>query len=319
MTGNHSMPLDYPQLLDHLSIGVAVIDPELTVLFWNRWLEEHSMLGREEMVGRPIQELFRPYVRREFVNKAREVLQRGMPAFFTHKAHQYIFPFPTVRSFLDEELMRMEQTVILSPLQDEDGEVQHILVSVFDISDWIIYQQQVLASKKELEKLSLIDDLTQVPNRRAIMEQVEKQLHIHNRKHRELALVIVDLDHFKRVNDTHGHQCGDEVLRKVAWLLADNLRGYDLLGRYGGEEFLIVLPETSRDQAIQVCERLRLAVASHSFAGRESFGMTISLGIAWKAAEGKGKFDRLFASADQCLYEAKDSGRNRVVCAGEAA
>jgi diguanylate cyclase (GGDEF)-like protein len=109
------------------------------------------------------------------------------------------------------------------------------------------------------------------------------------------------------------------VLRKVAWLLADNLRGYDLLGRYGGEEFLIVLPETSRDQAIQVCERLRLAVASHSFAGRESFGMTISLGIAWKAAEGKGKFDRLFASADQCLYEAKDSGRNRVVCAGEAA
>lgn len=318
MTGNRHQPMDYPQLLDHLSIGVAVLDAHLTVLFWNRWLEEHSLLRREEMIGRPIHELFRPHIRKEFINKAREVVTSRAPAFFTHKAHQHMFPFLTVRSYLDNELMRMEQTVILSPLQDEEGVVRHIAVSVFDISDWIIYQQQLLASKKELEKLSLIDDLTHIPNRRAVMEQVDKQLHIHNRKHRELAMAIVDLDHFKEVNDTHGHQYGDEVLRKIAWLLADNLRGYDLLGRYGGEEFLLVLPETSRDEAIEACERLRLAVEAHAFRGREApFSMTISIGIAWKGAETKGKFDQLFNAADQCLYRAKEGGRNRVVCQEE--
>lgn len=306
--------MDYRQVLNHLSIGVAVIDSSFTVVYWNRWMEEHSLRTQDEMVGRSILAYVTPHIRHSFMKKARAVLERGAPAFFTHKVHQHIFPFHTVRSYLDVDLARMEQTVVLSPLAGPDGDIEQIMVSVFDISDWISYQNQFLESQRELEKLSLIDDLTQIPNRRALVEQFDRQVSIHQRKKRPLAVILIDIDHFKRVNDTHGHQCGDEVLRTLARILMESLRGYDIVGRYGGEEFLVVLPETSRDQAILVAERLRAKVAQTCFPWKKiTLQVTVSLGLAVKKEQEKIGCDDLFKVADECLYRAKEHGRNKVV------
>lgn len=184
--------MDYVQFFDHLSIGITVLDPALKVVFWNRWMEEHSLLLRDDMLGRPVHELFAPPVKKVFVSKAGEVFKHGSPAFFSHGEHQWVFPFVTVRSYLRGKLEKMEQTVILSPIKDADNIVRYILVSVFDISDWVLNQNQLLASKKKFEKLSLVDGLTQIPNRRALMEQVRRQLHMHLRKKRPLSLAMVE-------------------------------------------------------------------------------------------------------------------------------
>ncbi len=306
--------LNYEQVLNHLSIGVAVINRSLEVQYWNRWMEEHSLIPAEQILDCPIDDIFSPGMRREFIKKARQVLRTGSPAFFTNKVHQHVFPFHTVRSYMSNELSRMEQTVILSPLLDKEGETTRILISVFDISDWVFFQNELKESRRELEKLTLIDDLTQIPNRRAIMEQLNRQLSIHLRKKRPLALIVLDIDHFKKVNDTHGHQCGDVVLRKLAWILVDALRGYDIVGRYGGEEFVIILPESNRNQAVLVAERLRAMVEETPIAyQKQQIDITVSLGVAIKGEQEKVGQDKLFKVADRCLYMAKEHGRNKVV------
>lgn len=313
--------IDHIQLLDHLSIGVIVIDEPLTVVFWNRWMEEHSLLSRAEVEGKPLYEIFPDIVRKEFTAKAREAFRHGEPTFFTHKVHQFMFPFHSARSLLDKALEPMQQTVILSPLKDSNGQTRQLLVSVFDISDWIAYQDQLLSSKRELEKLSRVDDLTQIANRRAIMEQLHYELCLHARKKRQLTLVLIDIDHFKGVNDSYGHQCGDRLLWEIAQLLSDHRRAYDKLGRYGGEEFMMILPETGADDALQVCERLRLAVAGTAFKACNHFlSVTVSIGVAVfdgatiPRTDTTG--DELFRAADTNLYRAKELGRNRVELPG---
>ncbi|MBU0483711.1 MAG: GGDEF domain-containing protein [Proteobacteria bacterium] len=306
--------IDFVQLMDHLSIGTAVIDPSLHIVFWNKWMAEHSLISREEAMGRPIHKLFPELVKKGLVKKAREVIRSGQPVFFTHKVHQAMFPFHAGRSYLGNKLSPMQQTVILSPIKTEDDITGQVLISVFDITDWVTYQNQLLKSKKELETLSHIDDLTQIPNRRNIMTKLRNELILHTRRNRPLALVVADIDHFKKVNDTYGHQCGDFVLNEIAHILSHELRGYDELGRYGGEEFLLILPETSWEQAILVCERLRIAIEESVFRfDNYTIRLTISLGVAFKDSQEKGNPDKLFKKADACLYKAKERGRNQVV------
>jgi len=307
--------VDFVQLLDHLSMGILVLNESLDVLFWNRWMAEHSLIARQDAVGKPIYDLFPELSSKGFIAKAHNVFKVGHPAFFTQKIHQNLFPLPTARSFLNSTpLIEMQQTVIISPLKDADGITMHILVSVFDISDWVIFQQQLLKSKDELEKLTLIDDLTQISNRRSIMERLRIEHARHLRKKQPMALVMIDIDHFKQVNDTHGHLCGDYVLCEMARVFSDELRVYDVMGRYGGEEFLMLLPETDREQAILVSERVRAAVERKLFFyDKKDIKLTISLGVAWLQASDNIPADELLRKADDRLYRAKKIGRNRVV------
>lgn len=156
------------------------------------------------------------------------------------------------------------------------------------------------------------DPLTGLANRGAIMRELENRFGLSRRYGRPMGLVIVDLDHFKIVNDTRGHAAGDEVLRAFAATVAAQLREPDLAGRIGGEEFLLLLPETDLEGAAVVAERLRLAVASMVPGGAaQGLACTCSLGAA--QAEGRDKSaGEVLARADAALYRAKGSGRNRV-------
>jgi two-component system cell cycle response regulator len=130
-----------------------------------------------------------------------------------------------------------------------------------------------------------------------------------------VALLMIDLDHFKRVNDTHGHLVGDAVLRDVAELLISGVRGSDFVGRFGGEEFLVVLPDTDDDGAAAFAERIRERIDGHAFGGRDggpSLQMTASIGVATFPAALIESVEDLFARADAALYRAKADGRNRV-------
>ncbi|MEN8143208.1 MAG: diguanylate cyclase [Thermodesulfobacteriota bacterium] len=300
------------QLLDHLSIGIAVIDREMKIVFWNQWMAEHSLINQDEINGRSIEDFFPSLNKGKFTKRAKEVFENNQPIFFNNKINPHMFPFYSGRSYIEKQLEPMEQTVILSPLHDEEGNTEQLLVSVFDISDFISHQKALLKSTEEMELLSHTDDLTQIPNRRNILETLNSEMQTHKRKRRPMSIAMLDVDHFKRINDNYGHQCGDLVLHELAQFIVRQLRDYDIIGRYGGEEFLLILPETTGAQAFSICDRIRKAVQDDVFRynGRE-IQVTASIGIAARKSEENIIMNNLIKEADRCLYIAKGTGRNR--------
>lgn len=168
---------------------------------------------------------------------------------------------------------------------------------------------------REIMHLAMTDSLTQVPNRRALMEHAGHALA--RRSGSPLALLMIDVDNFKLINDTHGHPAGDEVLRKVAGRLVGRLRGHDLLGRYGGEEFCVIAPDTDTGGALTLAESLRETIASSSFATEcGELSVSISIGISHCPSDVTRELKDVLAEADAALYAAKQAGRNKVVCCG---
>lgn len=180
-----------------------------------------------------------------------------------------------------------------------------------------VYSQEIIIRQLEVanERLTLMattDSLTGIANRRHFFERAGEELIRASRNDHPLALIALDIDHFKVVNDTHGHQAGDTVLRKMAGHIDEMLRGSDLFGRLGGEEFGILLPETDMPAAIAIAERIRQRVAGLVITHEQlRLSVTVSLGVAEFPSDGE-RFDTLFAEADRRLYSAKEGGRNRV-------
>jgi two-component system cell cycle response regulator len=168
----------------------------------------------------------------------------------------------------------------------------------------------LLEANRKLAEQALTDDLTRLANRRHGAHQLEREIALGVRHGRDLALVRVDVDHFKAINDTHGHQAGDQVLAEVARRLAGAVRGGDELARWGGDEFVAILPGTDRPGALRAAERLRAAVAEApiEIVGA-SLPVTVSVGWAHWAGDTP---DDLLARADRALYKAKDAGRDMV-------
>jgi two-component system cell cycle response regulator len=170
------------------------------------------------------------------------------------------------------------------------------------------------ADNRRLEQLALTDPLTKVLNRRALTERLAAEVGRVNRYESMVSLMLIDLDHFKNVNDNYGHLVGDDVLTEMAALLQGAIRAVDVVARYGGEEFVVVLPETGAAGAAAFAERLRELVELHPFTrGTEgTLHLTASIGVASYPAPGIDSAEDLLASADQALYRAKADGRNRV-------
>lgn len=172
-------------------------------------------------------------------------------------------------------------------------------------------RQELLALSKKLSFLSQTDDLTGLANRRAITGMIQHEIVRFERKKRPFCLLIADIDHFKKINDLHGHECGDQVLVAIAQTLNKITKKQDIVSRWGGEEFIILLPETTYEQGQISAERLRQAIeALEVHYGGEVIRMTISIGLA-EYSRGQ-TFNQIVKSADNLLYQAKGAGRNRV-------
>ncbi len=165
----------------------------------------------------------------------------------------------------------------------------------------------------KVKSLSIRDSLTGLFNHRHTMEQVANEFGRVGRYEGGVSLLMLDIDHFKKVNDTQGHQAGDMVLRDVARILKDTLRVVDSVGRYGGEEFVCILPHTGHEEAMQTAERLRVAVEEHAFrTGSRETRVTVSVGVATYPSTRVDSPGGLLREADKALYKAKEGGRNRV-------
>ncbi len=197
-----------------------------------------------------------------------------------------------------------------------EGEVL-FLRSVADILSLVIRQitsqQRLEEAYRELEMLANTDVLTGLPNRRFLLDRLAEEVVEADRFDRPLAFILLDIDHFKKVNDEHGHMVGDEMLRHVGRVIQGSLRRYDLAARFGGEEFAVLLPNTGREAAHAVAARIReqLETSEVEIAEGRMLGVTASLGVA-ERMPGE-EIAEMIRRADDALYRAKDEGRNRIV------
>ncbi|WP_285259864.1 GGDEF domain-containing protein [Halopseudomonas bauzanensis] len=190
------------------------------------------------------------------------------------------------------------------PIRIKDTDVGRLWIAA-DITEWREHE-------RNLERLATTDPLTGLANRRALLQGMEWELRRAGPDLPGGALLILDLDHFKSINDTYGHAAGDKVLVHLAHLMRSILRQNDIAGRLGGEEFAVLLPDAGRERALAIAERLRLAVEGSTIEYEgNTIAVTASIGLAPLA----GEVDEIFVLADEALYRAKNEGRNRTVYA----
>ena len=179
------------------------------------------------------------------------------------------------------------------------------------LSAWAAMALENLRLSENLEKLAVTDDLTQVYNYRYLKTALRREIKRAMRFRQQLSLIMVDVDDLKAYNDRHGHLRGSFVLKEIAGLLASQVRSWDVVAKYGGDEFTVILPQTDRDGALAAAERLRAAVELHAFPLAERGEITVSLGVASLPADAETP-SGLIEAADRALYAAKQHGRNRV-------
>ena len=206
-------------------------------------------------------------------------------------------------SYVNKDGKRCWLDASLTPTYDNNGALLEFTLIFHDITD-----------KKLIEKISITDSLTGIYNRNKFDQALSYQLSLAERYQSPFSSILMDIDHFKRINDTHGHLCGDQVLRDIAKLVSNSIRNSDIFARWGGEEFIVLLPHTELEQAGLVAEKLCKLIASHAFADVDT--VTASFGVA-QFASGSSRDDFL-SRCDDALYVSKHKGRNRVTLAASS-
>lgn len=213
-------------------------------------------------------------------------------------------PHPTLHDLSPAELYAFQTVMVTSCV---------VIVMVL----MLFSERSAARNELELQAMANTDPLTYLPNRRAFRAQLSREMAANHRDGSLLTVVIFDIDFFKRINDTHGHDIGDLVLRNLCHVLQQHLRPDDLLARMGGEEFAVLMPRTSVEQGLMVAERMRQSVENHRFdTPTTSLQITISLGVA--ALEPGARADDGLKLADSAMYAAKQAGRNQVKAGGQA-
>jgi len=290
-------------VLDHLPFGMMVVDKAIRCRYWNRQSEALFDLPPGFVrQGIAMEEVLRQIARNGIYGPGdvEDHVARRLKIIGGFQAHAFELTRPDGRSL----------RIMGAPVMIE-GEAEGLVLLQEDITEHKNYQAT-------LERLATTDHLTGLLNRRAFLDATEREIRRAHRYGQPLALIMLDVDHFKRINDSHGHPAGDEVLRRIAATCRGMLRDGDLMGRLGGEEFAITLVQPPLQVASAVAERLRKAVSELGIEfGGERLAVTISLGIA-EVGEGITSLDHLISRADACLYTAKREGRNRACVAGAA-
>lgn len=192
--------------------------------------------------------------------------------------------------------------------RDSKGKAELVVGIVFDVTEQKHMEQLLAQQNEQLLEMSSVDFLTRVYNRRVLYEKLEYEISKTERYKDPFCIMMIDIDYFKKINDTYGHLTGDMILTQTAENITKNLRKTDIFGRYGGEEFMAILPKIKKEEAVVVAEKIRAMIEDFSF--NEDIRITISIGVA-EYQPGMSA-DEIINQADTRLYSAKKNGRNRV-------
>ncbi|WP_210396137.1 GGDEF domain-containing protein [Motiliproteus sediminis] len=305
------------QLIDNIAIPAFVINQHHVVTHWNRALETLSGCRAGTIVGSSNHwQAFYSHRRPTMADLiVAGNLERGVDDFYRDKYHpsQLLEGAFVAEDFFPDLGDRGEWLAFTaSPLHDSAGAIVGAIETLTPITERKQAEQRLIASEQRYRELSSLDELTRLFNVRHFNMEISSELERARRYRQPLAMAMLDLDHFKRLNDTWGHQFGDQVLEGVGTCVRGMLRAVDSAYRYGGEEFAVLMPQADLNGAMIAMERINQALAAERFqtpAG-DSISITASVGVAAAGSDESAK--SLIGRADKALYRAKADGRNRV-------
>jgi len=297
-------------ILQNIDVGLVVLDEQYKVVVWNSFMQNHSGKMPEKVLNRSLFSVFPELSEDWFRHKAESVFVLQSATFTTWEQRPYLFRFPHYRPITGTaEHMYQNSTII--PLPNTKGEVTNICVIVYDVTDTAVNKIAQQIATEKLKNLSRTDHLTALYNRGYWEQRLIQEFKRFERYQSPCSLIMMDIDHFKRVNDNYGHPTGDEVIRQVSRAIREQVRDLDIPGRYGGEEFGIILTNTPSDGACVFAERLRQKIERMvvHFDGKD-IHFTISLGVCTLNDSYK-SYKEWLEKTDQGLYRSKEGGRNR--------
>ncbi|MFA1560426.1 sensor domain-containing diguanylate cyclase [Aliivibrio fischeri] len=298
------------QIIGDLDAGLIVVDKNFKVCAWNNFMQSYSGITAEKILNHNLFEVVPDLPKSWLVKKVMTSFSLNTRGFSCWEDRPYLFKFKNFTP-ISNGLTEMRQNITFSPLTDVNGNVSHISLIIHDVTEIAKNTLHLENSNHQLSTLSKIDGLTQLYNRAYWESCLKKEFNEARAAERVSSIVMFDIDHFKKVNDNFGHTVGDDVIRDAAELLRKTSRNTDICGRYGGEEFTVILPYTNAEQAFYFTERLRKRIENSTISTEsEEIHYRVSLGICELSNEHPDHLSWLEA-ADKALYYSKENGRNQ--------
>lgn len=289
----------HENLLNNLFEGLYIVDQRRRIIFWNRAAEQITGFARDEVMGNNCAD-----------GLLRHISEEGEIRCFSgcplRKALEGKAESEQLLYFHHKEGHRVPVIVRIAPLIDGHGNVVGAAEMFRDAHKEVAQKERI----NQLEEMAFVDSLTGLANRRFLLSRVENQLDELRRYDWPFGVLFIDIDHFKNINDTHGHDMGDRVLQMVSATLKSIVRGHDFVARYGGEEFVVILTNVNQQQLVEIGERFRVLVSMSSIREPAPISVTVSIGATLAGPDDTP--ETLFKRADLKLYEAKNAGRNSI-------
>jgi diguanylate cyclase (GGDEF)-like protein len=297
-------------VVQSIDVGVVLLDRQYCVQVWNTFMENRSGHSPDQVYKQSIFSIFPELDEDWFRHKVESVVTLGTPAFTIWEQRPYLVRFKNYRPITGQEEFMYQNSTIL-PLQSANSSIEQVCLIIYDVTDVAANKKQLQTANGQLQQLARTDRLTGLSNRGYWEECLAHEYARHRRYQSSAALVMFDIDHFKKVNDTYGHPAGDKVIQAVAAAVREQMRDTDYAGRYGGEEFVILLPDIDSAGAQVFAERLRQRIAALVVSHEEHrISFTVSLGVADLNLP-MDEYKQLIERADQALYASKKGGRNQ--------
>lgn len=297
-------------MVQQLPGGVVVLNSHCKIIYVNKFICRYSELAERDLVGKSFFATFPEVPKAWFNRKIETVLTSMVPEQISWQQRLYLLKFPR-QATAEQAQLYMAQSCTLMPLRHPlNGELQ-LCIWIQDTTEQARYHAQLLFTQQQLKIHERQDSLTGLMNRQFWQQQLQLEIARAERYERPLALLLFDIDRFKSLNDQYGHQQGDLLLQALARVTTSLLRDNDLLARFAGAEFAVILPDTPLNGAIEVANRIRLQLAQQPLLEPyQALRITISAGVSlYQAAM---TADELIQQADQALYQAKRAGRDQV-------
>lgn len=303
--------IDFELVCEQLPVGILVLDGDQSIWYWNGWLAEKTGIDTDSACGRRLQDLFDGWHNERFHWAVQQAIDYNIPQVLSQALNQFLIPIPIPRSGR-HGVPLMQQQVKVMPLPGTDGR-RYALITIQDVTETVIRSSAMTEMVQQFRDVSLRDPLTDLFNRRFMWEWLLHHLKEAERYQSHVACLMLDIDWFKQLNDNHGHQRGDEILKSFAAVVGEELRESDILVRYGGEEFAAFLAKCELPQALNTATRILEKVQGVPIAGLPAGDVTCSAGVAVYDPARPITSEELLREADRRLYEAKHAGKNRVM------
>jgi diguanylate cyclase (GGDEF)-like protein len=310
MNADNASTMPGSDIVDMLPLGVFLLDEAGCIRGWNTWLADQTGITRQEALGKPLQKLFPGFEKPRFAGALQEVFANGSPQILSQALNQYLIPIK-VRISGPHAVPLMQQKVQLSLLVEDSGE-RLALISIVDVTENVILSQVLGDAERSLKESNNRDALTGLYNRRFMSDWLDLRLKESRRIKYPIACLVLDIDHFRMINDIFGHPLGDLVLKDFSILIAGKLRDCDVLVRYGGDEFVVLLVKCTLNGGVARAQELIEFVRCSSIGTFPAGGVTCSAGVSVFDPGEPCSDEEMVSQAEAQLHQAKRNGRDCV-------